>query len=54
MKNAVALRHRVAMDGRKVLLVDDVVTSGATVEECCRVLKKGGASRTIVASVARA
>jgi predicted amidophosphoribosyltransferase len=54
MRDAVALRRRDAVDGRNVLLVDDVVTSGATVEECCRVLKKGGASRATVASVARA
>jgi len=40
--------------GRRVLLVDDVYTTGATVRECSRVLKKAGAREVLVLTVARA
>jgi competence protein ComFC len=37
-----------------LLLVDDVYTSGATVNECSRVLKRGGAREVFVLTLARA
>ncbi len=40
--------------GRNVLLVDDVLTSGATASACARVLKKKGAARVDVFTLARA
>lgn len=39
---------------RRVLLVDDVFTSGATTNECARVLKRAGATQVTVVCLARA
>lgn len=41
------------LEGRKVLLVDDVATTGSTLNECARVLKKAGAKEVFCLTLAR-
>jgi predicted amidophosphoribosyltransferase len=42
---AVPPEHEIAVSGRRVLLIDDVYTTGATVAAVTKALKKGGARR---------
>jgi ComF family protein len=49
----VAPSWRSRIEGRRLLLIDDVLTTGATVEGCARALKRAGAARVDVAVIAR-
>jgi ComF family protein len=53
MRGAFAVSHDQEVIGRSVVVVDDVYTTGTTVTECARVLRKAGAARVWVATVAR-
>ena len=53
LRGAFAVTRPEAVAGQEFLLVDDVFTTGTTVSECARVLRRAGASKVFVATVAR-
>jgi ComF family protein len=54
VRGAFRARRRSQFKGSTVLLVDDVMTTGATAHEAARALRLAGASRVVVAALARA
>ena len=54
IKNAFELGCEEKITGKKILLIDDVYTTGATVSECGRLLLNSGAQKVDVLTLARA
>jgi competence protein ComFC len=54
VEGAFSLRKASDVADRSVVLVDDVFTTGATMNECALVLKKAGAARVTALTLARA
>ncbi len=54
LRNAFRLRKRIDVRGSRVLLVDDIFTTGSTLSECARVLRKAGAQSVHAVTAARA
>jgi ComF family protein len=53
VRRAFSVKRPARIKGRRVLLVDDVMTTGSTVDECARVLMAAGAARVDVLTLAR-
>jgi ComF family protein len=54
VRGAFRVRRPEAVAGRTVVLVDDVITTGATAAACAAALKRAGAARVVVLALARA
>jgi ComF family protein len=54
VKGAFTLKDAEKVQRKNILVIDDVYTSGATVNECAKVLMKAGAARVDVLTLARA
>jgi len=54
VRRAFSLHPEKSVHGKIILLVDDVYTSGATVNECSRALLRAGAKEVYVLTLARA
>lgn len=53
MRDAFAVDRPEYVRGRAILLIDDVMTTGATFSECARTLKQAGAGRVYALAIAR-
>ncbi len=53
VRGAFAVRAGRLVEGKRILLIDDVLTTGATVEACATVLRKAGAASVDVLTLAR-
>ncbi|GAB4302108.1 MAG: ComF family protein [Myxococcota bacterium] len=54
VKNAFAVAFPKKADGKSIIIVDDVYTTGATINEASRILKKAGADKILALTAARA
>ncbi len=54
IRGAFALTKGAELSGKRILLIDDVFTTGSTVGEAARVLRRGGAAYVFAAAVASA
>lgn len=54
VRGAFVLRRGRSVEGKRLVIIDDVLTTGATVEECARVLRREGAEFVGVLTLARA
>lgn len=54
VKNAFEVKRSRLVKGERILLIDDIFTSGATISNCAKVLKKAGAIEVDALTIARA
>jgi len=52
-KNAYDITNKLEIKNKKILLFDDVFTTGSTTNECSRILKENGAKKIGVLTIAK-
>lgn len=53
IKGSIAVGNKMTISGKKIIIIDDVYTTGATVEYCSKLLKKNGAAKVFVLTIAK-
>lgn len=53
VKNVFDVKNKNEIKNKKIILIDDIYTTGSTVNECARVLKKAGAGEIFVITIAK-
>jgi ComF family protein len=53
VKGAFAVRRGARVEGQRLVLIDDVLTTGATLNDCARALKEAGAAHVSTLTLAR-
>ena len=53
VRGAFSVKRPVSISGKSILLLDDVMTTGSTMDECAKELKKAGATAVIALTIAR-
>ena len=54
ISGAYAVLDHAAIEGKRVLLIDDIITTGSSLSECARALLMAGAEEVLCATLARA
>ncbi len=54
VSGAYELKDKELIDGKRILLIDDIITTGSTLSECARMLLLSGAEAVVCATLARA
>ena len=53
MKNAYKITNKKKIQNKKIILFDDIYTTGSTANECCRILKKANSDKIGVLTIAK-
>lgn len=53
VKNVYKIVNKEKIKGKTILLIDDIYTTGATLNECAKILKEGGARVIDVLTIAK-